>query len=119
MYDGVKPELRNWITQLRLKLVGNTHRYPSPLAHLIYAINRLENHALVQVQPHVKDHSTVSFGFLDELIQLLKRAFGDPDRKAVAQRKLRDLRRKHRDFHVYLADLQSVDGGETGLERRE
>lgn len=42
-------------------------------------------------RPHEKDHSTVSFGSLDERIQLLERAFGDPDRKAATQRKRRDL----------------------------
>lgn len=50
MYGGVKSELRNWITQLRLELVGNTRRCPTPQAQLIYAINRLENNALAQVK---------------------------------------------------------------------
>ena len=38
----------------------------------------------------------------------LQTAFGDPDRKGTAQRELRQLRQKNREFYLYLSDYQRL-----------
>lgn len=45
----------------------------------------------------------IDFEILEGSNQLLETVFGDPDRKAIAQRKMRDLQQKNHDFPFYLS----------------
>ena len=105
-FSGKKEDLRSWTTQLHLKLFVNKDRFTGEKSGLIYAISRLEGRALSQVQPYVKSQHEISLPDVPSLLVLLERAFGDPDRKATAQRELRALRQANREFHVYLAVSQ-------------
>ena len=107
-FSGKKEDLRSWTTQLHLKLFVNKDRFTGEKSGLIYAISRLEGRALSQVQPYVKSQHEISLPDVPSLLVLLERAFGDPDRKATAQRELRALRQANREFHVYLADFQRI-----------
>ena len=105
---GKKEDLRSWTTQLHLKLFVNKDRFTGEKSGLIYAISRLEGRALSQVQPYVNSQHEISLPDVPSLLLLLEHAFGDPDRKATAQRELRALRQANREFHVYLADFQRI-----------
>ena len=107
-FSGKKDELREWVTQLNLKLFVNQDRFTNPKAGLLYAISRLEGRAMAQVQPYVKSHNEVSIPDVAGLLAMLERAFGDPDKKATAQRELRSLRQANKEFHVYLSDFQRI-----------
>ena len=63
---------------------------------------------MAQVQPYVKSHNEVSIPDVAGLLAILERAFGDPDKKATAQRELRFLRQANKEFHVYLSDFQRI-----------
>ena len=63
---------------------------------------------MAQVQPYVKSHNEVSIPDVAGLLAMLERAFGDPDKKATAQRELRSLRQANKEFHVYLSDFQRM-----------
>ena len=63
---------------------------------------------MAQVQPYVKSHNEVSIPDVAGLLAILERAFGDPDKKAAAQRELRSLRQANKEFHVYLSDFQRI-----------
>ena len=63
---------------------------------------------MAQVQPYVKSHNEVSIPDVAGLLAILERAFGDPDKKATAQRELRSLRQANKEFHVYLSDFQRI-----------
>ena len=108
MYGGDRAELRTWTTQLRLKLLMNADRYPTMPGKLAYAISRLKDTALYQIRPYIKDDDTIDLRDVSELITKLELAFGDPDRKATAQRELRRLQQANREFHVYLAEYQRL-----------
>ena len=86
------------ITQLRLKAV----LYPDHQSQLRYTVSLLEDCALDQVTPHItNDH--INLDNVGSLISILETAFGDLDKVATAERKLRNLRQANRDFSTYYA----------------
>jgi len=58
---------------------------------IFYAISRLEGQAMRQVMPHIKLDNTTDYSTVNDLIQTLTVAFGDPDKQATAQRELLTL----------------------------
>jgi hypothetical protein len=112
-FGGNKDELLQFTTQLKLKLNINADHYASPKSAIAYAISRLEGNALSQVLPLVKSATDINIESIDKFFQILEAAFGDPDKKGTAQRKIRSLRQTNRSFHEYLADFQRyvVDTG--------
>ena len=112
-FSGNKDDLLQFTTQLNLKLNINADHFTVPKSNIAYAISRLEGNALAQVLPHVKSATEVNIESIDAFLKILEVAFGDPDKKGTAQRKIRSLRQTHRPFHEYLADFQRyiVDTG--------
>jgi hypothetical protein len=66
-----------------------------------YAFNPLRGIALGQILPHVEEDGTIGLGDLPAFIPLLEAAFGDPDRVATAERKMREIKQKNRKFSQY------------------
>ena len=91
-YKGDREKLRPFITQLRLKAA----LYPDHQSQLRYAVSLLEDRALDQVTPHIAN-DRINLDDLAGLISILETAFGDPDKVATAERKLRNLRQANRD----------------------
>ena len=54
--------------------------------------------------PHFED-DRIDLDDLAELIDILETTFGDPDRVATAERKLRSLRQANWDFSTYYAEF--------------
>ena len=105
-FGGNKEELLQFTTQLKLKLNINSDHYSASKSDIAYAISRLEGNALSQVLPLVKSATEVNIDSIETFFKILEAAFGDPDKKGTAQRKIRSLRQTNRAFHEYLADFQ-------------
>jgi len=73
-----------------------------------YAFNRLRGIVLGQILPHVREDRTIELEDPPAFIQLLEAAFGDPDRVATAERKMREIKQKKREFSQYYADFQVI-----------
>jgi len=73
-----------------------------------YAFNRPRGVALSQILPHVRGDGTIGLEDLPALIQLLEAAFGDLDRIATAERKIREIKQKNREFSQYYAEFQVI-----------
>ena len=99
-YKGDRDKLRTFLTQLRLKAA----LYPDDQSKLRYAVSLLEDCALDQITPHIED-DRIDLDDLAELIGILETTFGDPDRVAIAERKLRSLRQANWDFSTYYAEF--------------
>jgi hypothetical protein len=112
VFDGSKPEeLRTWILQLRNKLSAQPSRYPTEEVSLRYALNRLSGTALNLVRSHISETTgQIKFKTLNELLDLLRQAFDDPDRARTAAREIRKLRQKNSTFAAYLADFGRLIG---------
>ena len=99
-YKGDRDKLCPFLTQLRLKAA----LYPDDQSKLCYAVSLLEDRALDQITPHIED-DRIDLDDLAELIGILETTFGDPDRVATAERKLRSLQQANRNFSTYYAEF--------------
>jgi hypothetical protein len=108
LFDGTRSKLRPFLAQLRLKVAGDLHRFPDAQHQLRYAAGRLEGIALDQVLPLIKDDNSIALPGLNALCRVLEDAFGDPDRRATAERQLERLRQANREFSLYFADFQRL-----------
>ena len=107
-FGGDKAELRGWMTQLRIKMNINKDHYPTEQSKLAYALSRLKEKALEQLQPYLERDGNIALADMDAFYAKLQLAFGDPDRKATAQRELQQLRQKNKEFYLYLSDYQRL-----------
>ena len=105
LYSGGRDELEPFITQLRTKLTLNQDHFEIENKKIFYASSRLEGPAMRQVMPHLKETGT-DYNSVEELIATLRTAFGDPDRKATAQRELKSLRQRNTKFSTFVAAFQ-------------
>ena len=104
-YSGKPEELRPFVAQLRLKLGGERDHFPTVQNQLAYAVNRLEGAALDQLMPYILD-DRVNLADLPAFVTILETAFGDPDRRRTAERRLHTLKQASRDFSTYFAEFQ-------------
>jgi len=58
--------------------------------------------------PHVREDRTIGLEDQPAFIQLLEAAFGDPDRVATAERQMREINQKNREFSQYYAEFQVI-----------
>jgi len=91
-----RTQLRGWIAQLRMVIRHKPASFPDEQSKMRYAFNRLMGVALGQILPHVGEDGTIGLEDLPAFIQLLEAAFGDPDRVATAERKMREIKQKNR-----------------------
>jgi len=103
-----RTQLRGWIAQLRMVIRHTPSRFPDEQAKMRYAFNRLSGIALKQILPHVRDNGEIGLEDLPAFIQLLEAAFGDPNRVATAERNMKEIKQKNREFSLYYAEFQVI-----------
>ena len=103
-----RTQMRGWIAQLQMVIRHKPASFPDEQSKVRYAFNRLRGVALGQILPHVREDGTIGLEDLPALIQLLEAAFGDPDRVATAERKMREIKQKHHEFPQYYAEFQVI-----------
>src|SRR5207302_6096037 len=92
-FSGERAKLRPFLGQLRV----NCSTIFDEQARLRYAFALLRGSALDQVLPYVRNNR-VDLANLDALTTILETAFGDPNQRRNADRKLHTLRLGTRDF---------------------
>jgi hypothetical protein len=120
LFNGNVAKWREFKTQLKVKLQVNQDRYATPQSRLAYTVSRLEGNPLQIIQPKITN-GVIVFGDVEELLSFLNIAYEDPDLVVKAQRQLRDLRQKNREFYLYFADFQRLieDTGITDNEAKK
>jgi len=103
-----RTQLRGWIAQLRIVIRHKPASFPDERSKMRYAFNRLRGIALGQILPHVREDGTIGLEDLPACIQLLEAAFGDPNQVATAERKMREIKPKNREFSQYYAEFQVI-----------
>jgi hypothetical protein len=79
---------------------------PVEQSKMRYAFNCMSGLALGQILPHIRENGEIGLEDLTAFIQLLEAAFGDPDRVATAERNMREIKQKNREFSHYYAEFQ-------------
>jgi len=113
-FDGTRSQLQAFIMQLRL----HTATFRDEQAKLRLAVNCLTGNALDQARMYVQN-DRVNLNNLAEFINIMETAFGNPNRVAEAEYKLRTISQGPREFSNYIAEFQryasEVTWGEPAL----
>ena len=103
-YDGNHEKLPLFKSHLPMKFQGDDAQFPTEQHKLRYTVGLLEGNAFAQIQPYILE-TTINFTNVMALLNVLKAAFGDPDRTGTAERKLESLKQTNRDISTYYAEF--------------
>ena len=105
-FDGSRAELRAFKAAVENKIMGNAPLFPSIGSELAYIFGLLKGRAQDQVEAQRLPDGTLPFEKRQDMLRVLDQAFGDPDEKGTAQRRLRDIRQANRSFSDFYAEFQ-------------
>jgi len=104
-FSGACGELDGFLSQLCLKLFSDESHLPTLSLCMAYMFNRLEERAQEQVLPYVQNNQ-INLTDTEDIIQILKNVFGDPDPAATTRSKLYNLRQGKHEYAVYSTEFQ-------------
>lgn len=106
-FEGDRKDLRRFISQIHEKMNVNHDRYPTPQSRMTYVTNRLRGAPYAQVLPYIK-RGICQLEDYEEILQILDRAFGDPNCVNNARNELFRLRQANKEFGMFFAEFQRL-----------
>ncbi|ODM21688.1 hypothetical protein SI65_02532 [Aspergillus cristatus] len=106
-FEGDRKDLRRFISQIHEKMNVNHDRYPTPQSRMTYVTNRLRGAPYAQVLPYIKK-GICQLKDYEEILKILDRAFGDPNRVNNARNELFRLRQANKEFGMFFAEFQRL-----------
>jgi hypothetical protein len=100
--------LRGWIAQIRMVTQYKPASCLDQQSKMRYVFNRQRRITLGQILSQVREDNTIGLEDLSPCIQLLQPAFGDLDRVAAAEQKMREIIQRNRKFFQYYAEFQII-----------
>ena len=85
----------------------NYDRFPNPQSRMTYVTNRLKGAPYAQVLSYICDGICQLTDYKD-ILNILERAFGDPNRVRNARNELFRLRQGNKGFSVFFAEFQRL-----------
>ncbi|KKF92082.1 Protein FAM127C [Ceratocystis platani] len=96
-FEGDRPDLRRFTTQIRQKMKRNRDRFPDAQDRMAYVNNRLKGPAYALILPYIQDGECLLPDY-DAILKVLDRAYGDPDKVNRARSELFRLRQNNKEF---------------------
>lgn len=106
-FGGDRKDLRRFITQIQEKMTVNLDRFPTPQRRMAYVNSRLKDVAYAQILPYIKK-GVCSLNDYQDILDILERAFGDPNRVNNARNELFSLRQTNKEFGTFFAEFQRL-----------
>jgi hypothetical protein len=106
-FEGDRKDLRRFVSQIKEKLNVNRDRYPTPQSRMTYVTNRLKGAPYAQILPYIHEGACQLSDFA-EILDILERAFGDPNRTRNARNELYRLRQGNKEFSAFFAEFQRL-----------
>jgi hypothetical protein len=106
-FNGDRKDLRRFASQIHEKMNVNRDRFPTSQSRMAYVTNRLSGNPYNQVLPHIQK-GVCQLRDYEEILQLLERAYGDPNRVNNARSELFRYRQTNKEFSVFLAEFQRL-----------
>ena len=106
-FEGDRSDLRRFASQIHAKMIDNFDRFPTPQTRMTYVTGRLKGKPYSQVLPYIEKGLCKLPDYTD-ILDLLERAFGDPNRVQNARRDLFALRQKNSEFGTFFAEFQRL-----------
>jgi len=106
-FSGEEPaKLPTFLSGLALKLRTNDDWYPTSQARMAYVYSRLEGKAAGQLKHGIKDDGTITFASVEDMLQILRQAYGDIDPVSTAQQNVLTARQGTQQTDLFLAEWQ-------------
>jgi hypothetical protein len=106
-FDGSRADLRRFTTKIHQKMKRNRDRFPDAQNRMSYVTGRLTGSAYAQILPYIVNGDCLLPDY-EDVLKVLERAYGDPNRVSNAQNELYRLRQKNKDFATFFADFQRL-----------
>jgi hypothetical protein len=106
-FNGDRSRLKAWKNSVNIKLNGDAAKFPDAQHRLAYIFGLLEGKAADQIQPYVLP-TGINLTDVPALLNILDRAFGDPDPVGTATRAFRALKQKNTDLSTYVAEFSKL-----------
>lgn len=106
-FNGERKDLRRFVSQIKEKLTVNLDRFPTPQSRCAYVTSRLAGQPYSQILPYIQD-GVCQLPDYHNILDILERAFGDPNRINNARNELYRLRQTNREFSTFFAEFQRL-----------
>jgi hypothetical protein len=106
-FTGQRSDLRRFTNQIQQKMTVNRDRFPTPMSRMAYVTGRLEGTPYDQILPYFKD-GMCQLKDYHEILEILERAFGDPNLVNNARAELIKLRQTNKEFSAFFAEFQRL-----------
>lgn len=108
-FDGTPAHLKVFLFAMRTKMDAEKDIYEGNTdLQLRCYITHLTGKARKQIENYVEEDGSISLRSIEELITLLKVAFGDVDEKGTAQRKIHEYKQSNTPFSIFITEWQSI-----------
>ena len=103
-FEGDRKDLQRFLNQIEEKMAVNRDRFPTPQARIAYVNGRLGPTPYALVIPHISK-TKYRVGDYNEILEMMERAYGDPNRISNARDALYNLRQSNKDFASFFAEF--------------
>ena len=80
-FDGKEPNIDHWLAKMRSKLLANEDHMPTEILRKAYVENRVNGDAMRHIEARLRKGAAKPFETAEEMLELLERIYGDPNRK--------------------------------------
>lgn len=109
VFDGLDTSLLpDFILQMNVKLNINADRYPTRLSRIAYFVSRLASGALRQVKFGITEAGDFTFQDVNELVQVLKTAYGDAAPRTTAGTTILKLKQHKQPLQQFLPEWRQT-----------
>lgn len=107
IFDGDRKDFRRFQAKIHQKMKTNADRFPTARERMSYVTNRLEGQAYAQILPFILEGECQLLDYPD-VLRVLERAYGDPNRVNNARKDLFRLKQQNREFAAFYAEFQRL-----------
>jgi hypothetical protein len=113
-FEGSRADLRRFRIAITEKLDVNKDRFPTAASRVAYINSRLGKEAHKLIHPYTRN-GICRLSDYHEVLDILQKAYGDPNEARTARRELDSIKQGNRDFSTFYAEFQSLSV-DSGLE---
>jgi hypothetical protein len=106
-FNGQRSDLRRFVSQIHEKMIINQDRFSTPQARMAYVTNRLTGIPYAQILPYIRD-GVCQFEDYSQVLQILERAYGDPNRVQNTRSELFRFKQTNKEFASFFAEFQRL-----------
>jgi hypothetical protein len=105
-FEGSSQDVDNWLSRMRNKLKANKDHFPTEELKIAYIESRVSGAAAKHIAPRMRDTSLNPFLEAEEVLSVINKVYGDPNRRHTAQRQYLKLYQNKTSFHEFWMEFQ-------------